>query len=281
MKNRIIFIVFIFCGMFLNAQETPLVLPLWANGAPTGNGLTGAEQHLENGRVANVSVPDITVYRAANPNGMAIIACPGGAYIRLAMNHEGHDMAAWLNAQGITLVVLKYRMPNGHHDIPLSDAEQAIRLVRRHAREWNLNPDRIGIMGASAGGHLAATLSTLYSGADARPNFQIVLYPVINMRNGLPALLGANPSEELKTRYSPDLQAKETTPPAFITVSSDDRLVPHSILYYQALLEKNVHVSLHAYPSGGHGWGFMDSFLYKRQWTEELEKWLRTIPFDK
>ena len=146
----------------LSAQNT-FELPLWPAGAPNSNGLTGTEEDLEGGRVANVIKPSITVYKADKPNGMAIIMCPGGGYARLAMNHEGHDMAPWLNAQGITYIVLKYRMPNGHYEVPLSDAEQAIRLVRQHAKEWNIRPDRIGIMGASAGGHLAASLATLYS----------------------------------------------------------------------------------------------------------------------
>ncbi|MDR1673462.1 MAG: alpha/beta hydrolase [Bacteroidales bacterium] len=277
MKKILIFIGCLCVGMTLTAQEKPLELPLWANDAPNNNGLTGEEQQLENGRVSNISRPSITVYRPANPNGMAIIMCPGGGYVRLAMNHEGHDMAQWFNAQGITFAVLKYRMPNGHADVPLSDAEQAIRLVRQHAKEWQLNHNKIGIMGASAGGHLAATLATLYAGTDTRPDFQILLYPVINMKNGSPSLLGGNASEELKTKYSPDLQVNKDTPSAFITVSSDDRLAPHSILYYQALLEKTAPACLHAYPSGGHGWGFRDDFLYKRQWTEELEKWLRNF----
>lgn len=116
---------------------------------------------------------------------MAVIMCPGGGYGRLAMNHEGHDMAAWFTTQGITYAVLKYRMPNGHHEVPLSDAEQAIRLMRGHAKEWGVNPNRIGIMGASAGGHLAASLATLYSSDATRPDFQVLFYPVISMLKGV------------------------------------------------------------------------------------------------
>ncbi|GHU55240.1 hypothetical protein FACS189411_03300 [Bacteroidia bacterium] len=146
--------------------QTSEEIYLWPNGAPTESGFTGEETQLENGRVGNVSHPTITVYRAAQPNGMAIIMCPGGGYFRLAINHEGHDMAQWFNKQGITYLVLKYRMPNRHHEVSLSDAKQAIRLVRQHAKEWQVNPDKVGIMGASAGGHLTSTLSTLYSGKD-------------------------------------------------------------------------------------------------------------------
>lgn len=131
--------------------EKPVELELWPDDAPNSNGITTPEQKLENNRISNVSEPTLTIYPAAKPNGLAVVACPGGGYIRLAMNHEGHDMADWFNAQGITYAVLKYRMPNGHHDVPLSDAHQAIRLMREHANEWHIQ--KVGIMGASAGGH--------------------------------------------------------------------------------------------------------------------------------
>ena len=160
--KKTLFLSLLFATTMLSAQK-PVELPLWPDGAPNTNGLTGNQEDLEGGRVANVVNPSITVYRPAKPNGMAVIMCPGGGYGRLAMNHEGHDMAAWFTTQGITYAVLKYRMPNGHHEVPLSDAEQAIRLMRGHAKEWGVNPNRIGIMGASAGGHLAASLATLYS----------------------------------------------------------------------------------------------------------------------
>ncbi len=266
----------------LSAQKT-VELPLWPNGAPNSNELSGAEQRQNNGEVSNVTEPTLTVYPAARPNGMAIIMCPGGGYSRLAMNHEGHDMAPWLNTQGITYAVLKYRMPNGHHEVPLSDAEQAIRLLREHAAEWGVNPQRVGIMGASAGGHLAASLATLYSSDKSRPDFQILFYPVISMQKGITHggsrknLLGENPSQELEQKYSLERQVSPRTPQAFIMLSSDDDVVPpiNGIGYFLALRDHKVPASLHAYPIGGHGWGFRDSFTYKRQWTEELEKWLR------
>lgn len=265
----------------LYAQQA-LVFPLWPNGAPNSNGLTGDEQEPEPNRIANVTKPTITVYRAAKPNGMAIIMCPGGGYARLAIDHEGYDMAPWMNAQGITYIVLKYRMPNGHCEVPLSDAEQAITMVRQHAQEWGVNPARVGIMGASAGGHLASTLATHYSSKATRPDFQILLYPVVTMMEATHGgsrrcLLGENPSQELIKKYSNELQVTPDTPQAFITLSSDDAGVPasNSTNYYLALVNNKVSATLHAYPSGGHGWGFRDSFLYKRQWTGELEKWLR------
>ncbi len=287
MKNFITTLL-LFVTTMLSAQNT-LELPLWPAGAPNSNGLTGTEEDLDGGRVANVVNPSITVYKANQPNGMAIIMCPGGGYARLAMNHEGHDMAPWLNAQGITYVVLKYRMPNSHYEVPLSDAEQAIRLVRQHAAEWGVRPDRIGIMGASAGGHLAASLATLYSSDETRPDFQILFYPVISMQPGITHggshqnLLGENPSQELENKYTLEKQVNERTPQAFIMLSADDGAVPpaNGIHYFEALLQHQVPATLHVYPTGGHGWGFRDAFTYKRQWTGELEKWLREgLKFD-
>lgn len=263
-------------------SQNPIELPLWPNGAPNDNGLQGKEEDMGNGRVANINEPTITVFKAKNPNGIAVIMCPGGGYARLAMNHEGYDMADWFNTQGITYVVLKYRMPNGNYEVPLSDAEQAIRMVREKASEWEINPAKIGIMGASAGGHLASTLATHYSSKETRPDFQILLYPVITMHENTHGgskanLIGKTPSKELTNQFSNELRVTSETPKAFIVLSSDDGAVPasNSINYYMALVNHKVSASLHAYPIGGHGWGFRDNFPYKRQWTEELEKWLR------
>lgn len=231
----------------------------------------------------------MAVYPASNPNGIAIIACPGGGYQHLAMNHEGHDMAAWFNAQGITFAVLKYRMPNGHNEVPLSDAQEAILIMKSHADEWKVNPDKIGIMGASAGGHLASTVATHFD-KETRPAFQILLYPVISMDTSISHggsrknllgdnLSGTSPSDELIKKYSNELQVTPETPPAFIALSSDDKTVPpaNSIRYYEALIANKVMATMHIYPIGGHGWGFRDSFIYKRQWTDELETWIRTL----
>ncbi|WP_297273499.1 alpha/beta hydrolase [uncultured Bacteroides sp.] len=279
-------VISFFIGLFISTMifaQQPIEISLWPNGMPNSNGLTGTEEDLEGGRVANVVNPSIAVYRPEKPNGMAIIMCPGGGYARLAMGHEGHDMAAWFTTQSITYVVLKYRMPNGHYEVPLSDAEQAIRIVRQHAAEWNINPHRIGIMGASAGGHLAASLATLYSSQETRPDFQVLFYPVISMKEGVTHagsrvnLIGEKPSAELEKKYSLEQQVNAQTPQAFIMLSSDDGAVPpaNSLGYYEALLKNHVPATLHAYPIGGHGWGFRDNFTYKRQWTGELEKWLR------
>lgn len=270
------------CMTTLLFAQKPIEIPLWRDGAPNSNGLTGTEEDLEGGRVANVVTPSITVYPAAKSGSPAIIMCPGGGYARLAMSHEGHDMAPWINSLGITYVVLKYRMPNGHREVPLSDVEQAIRLVRQHAEQWNVDAGKVGIMGASAGGHLAASLATLYGSNETRPDFQILFYPVISMKPGSTHggssqnLLGGNPPQELIDQYSLANRVTAQTPPAFLMLSADDGAVPpvNSIEYFTALTRHKVPVAMHIYPTGGHGWGFRDNFVYKRQWTGELEKWL-------
>lgn len=262
MKRLSLIMSLLMTVIVLSAQK-PTELKLWPDDSP----------HAAEGAT-------LTVYPAARPNGLAVVMCPGGGYTYLAMEHEGHDMAPWFNAQGITYAVLKYRMPNGRSDVPLSDAQQAIRLMRKHAGEWNFA--KLGIMGASAGGHLASTAATHYT-PETRPDFQILLYPVVSMnlaithRGSHDNLLGKAPSKELEERYSNELQVTADTPPAFILHSSDDGAVPvtNSINYYMALVKNKVSVALHTYPIGGHGWGFRDSFPYKRQWTGELEKWLR------
>ena len=226
--------------------------------------------------------PAITVYTPKNPTGKTVLMCPGGGYTHQASGHEGHDMADWFNAQGITYAVLKYRLPYGDNTIPLADAEQAMRILRKYSTELGVDPKKVGIAGASAGGHLASTLATHYTSAETRPDFQILFYPVISMdantthMGSRKALLGDNPSDELVKLYSNALQVTPDTPKAFIMLSSDDGAVPpaNSIEYYSALIGNKVKATLHAYPVGGHGWGFRDKFPYKRQWTGELEKWL-------
>ena len=223
----------------------------------------------------------LTIYPAKKPNGQAIVACPGGGYAGIATTHEGHDMAAWFNTQGITYAVLHYRMPYGKHEIPLSDAHQAIRYMRKNGEKWGIK--QLGIMGSSAGGHLASTAATHFD-AETRPDFQILFYPVVTMtdythQGSKDNLLGKNPSEELVKLYSNELQVTEQTPPAFIMHSSNDDAVPvlNSINYYLALCKHGVWSSMHLYPIGGHGWGYNESFPYKAQWKDELEKWLREI----
>ena len=255
---------------------------VWPDGAPNTNGLQPNEDEKKNDFPSKIVTPTLTVHVANKPNGKAILCCPGGGYSLVAMNLEGNEMAAWLNSQGYTLAVLKYRMPNGNDEVPLSDALQAMRIMRQHSEEWKIS--KIGIMGASAGGHLASTAATHYT-EDSRPDFQVLFYPVISMqadithRGSRENLIGKNPSEELVNKYSNELHVNAQTPPAFILHSSDDGGVPveNSIRYYQALVKNRVPVALHCYPVGGHGWGYRDSFPYKHEWKGELEKWLREL----
>lgn len=257
--------------------QAPVVIDLWPNGAPNESGLTGPETQLENGRIGNVTHPTLTVYPAKNPNGKVLIACPGGGYRRLAPNHEGHDMAAWLNNQGITLAVLKYRMPNGKIECPLSDGFQAIRILRERAAEFGIDPHQVGIMGASAGGNLATQLATKWTSADERPDFQVLFYATVGAPRVPDLMLGKDASPERIRQYTSVENVNAQTPPAFILCSADDPTVncQNSIDYFMALRRNGISACLHIYPTGGHGWGFLDGFTYKREWTGELEKWLR------
>lgn len=262
----------------------PLSFAVWPDGAPTGNGLKPEDEKINNNRPSHVATAELYVYPAKKPNGTAILMCPGGGYTHLAVDHEGHDMADWFNSMGITYAVLKYRMPNlGHSDVPLSDAEQAMRIIRSHAAEWGVNPNKVGVMGASAGGHLASTLATQYTSPATRPDFQILFYPVITMEEGVTHqgsrdnLIGKKPSKELVDMFSNEKRVNAQTPKAFIMVSADDGAVPvaNSLRYVEALSANKVPFSLHVYPTGGHGWGFRDTFPYKPLWKSELDMWLR------
>lgn len=270
------------------AQQKPVELKVWPYGSPYDNELKGPEKDEGMGRVSNISEATMTVYPAKEPNGTAVVICPGGGYFLLAMDHEGTAYADWFNALGITVAVLKYRMPNGHHEIPGEDALQAIRLLRQHSDEWYIQ--KVGIMGFSAGGHCASTAATHFS-SDSRPDFQILFYPVISFDDAITHqgtkenLIGKNAKAEMTKLYSNELQVTPQTPKAWIVCNTDDKAVPveNSIRYYQALVKNGVHATMHVYPTGGHGWGFNDSFKYKSQWTSELEKWLReeVIPLKK
>lgn len=246
--------------------------------------LVSSEEKLRAIRATDYSKdPAITVYTPKNPSGKTVMMCPGGGYTHEATGHEGHDLADWFNSQGITYAVLKYRLPAKNSDIPLADAEQAMRILRKYAKDLGVDPAKVGIAGASAGGHLATTLATHYTSPETRPDFQILFYPVVSMDADITHmgsrinLLGDNPSDELVRRFSNELHVTPDTPKAFIMLSSDDGAVPpaNSINYFNALLANKIKASIHSYPIGGHGWGFRDSFIYKHQWTGELEKWLR------
>lgn len=216
--------------------------------------------------------------------GRAVVALPGGGYSGLAFEHEGYDWAPFFNKQGIALIVLKYRMPAGDRTLPISDAEAAMKMARDSADVWGLNPADIGIMGSSAGGHLASTIAT-HSKPELRPNFQILFYPVITMDKAYTHmgshdnLLGKDADAELEALYSNEKQVTKDTPRAFIVYSDDDKAVPpaNGINYYLALNKKGVPAVLHIYASGGHGWGANEDFLYANEMRIELSSWLRSF----
>ena len=216
--------------------------------------------------------------------GRAIIICPGGAYFFHAWEHEGIDWAPFFNQMGIAVFVLKYRMPKGNPKVPISDAEQAIKIVRKNAEKWKIDPKQVGIMGSSAGGHLASTIAT-HSKDDAKPDFHILFYPVITMDSSFAELgskknlLGENPDKELINLYSNELQVTKETSRVFITLSSDDTLVvpKNGVSYYLACNNNNVPASLHIYPSCGHGWGFRANFDFHLEMLRELKTWLESF----
>lgn len=214
----------------------------------------------------------------------AVVICPGGGYSHLAIEHEGYDWATFFNQEGIAAIVLKYRMPHGKYEVPISDAEEAIKLVREHSAEWRINPDDVGIMGFSAGGHLASTIAT-HSVKDAKPNFQILFYPVISMnpefthRGSHDNLLGEKPRKKREIEFSNDMQVSRTTPRAWIALSfNDDVVMPiNGSNYYTELYKHDVPACIHVYPTGGHGWGFRSSFDYHIEMLLELKAWLKSF----
>ena len=234
----------------------------------------------------DIEQPSLRVFLPAPElaTGRAVVACPGGGYSGLAVNHEGYDWAPYFNKQGIALIVLKYRMPKGDRTLPISDAEAAMKMVRDSADVRNLNPNDIGIMGSSAGGHLASTIAT-HAPEALRPNFQILFYPVITMDKSFTHmgshdnLLGKDASADLEKEFSNEKQVTKETPRAFIVYSDDDKVVPpaNGVNYYLALNKKGVPSVLHIYPTGGHGWGIREDFLYKSEMQNELTSWLRSF----
>jgi len=242
-------------------------------------------------RIGKVQVPQIEVYlpNKRSVTGQAVIICPGGGYSILAYDWEGTDVAKLLNAHGIAAIVLKYRLPDSlsstaPDQVPLMDAKQAMRIVREKAASWNINPNKIGIMGFSAGGHLASTLSTHFE-EETKPNFSILIYPVISMDKSIAHmgsrnnLIGKQPSEELAKLYSNELQVTANTPPTFLIHATDDQSVPveNSLLYYQALKKNKVPTEMHIYPAGGHGFGLANGNRSLESWPVLLIEWMRGL----
>ncbi len=250
----------------------PVEIELWPSGAPH-----------DNGRMGDTAKVIVYLPEPSKATGRAVVICPGGAYMALAIGHEGCDWAPFFTSQGVAAIVLKYRMPCGQGIVAVEDAEEAIKTVRRNAGNWGIRTDQIGIMGFSAGGHLASVVATLSTG-EAAPNFQILFYPVINMDPSLARVvhdnfMGNNSSKKDIKKYSTDLQVTRVTPRAFIALSDDDHVVlpAHGANYYMQCYRHDVPATLHIYPSGGHGWGIRQDFPYHIEMLLDLKAWLKSF----
>ena len=308
MKTRTLFYaLFIFTFMIPESNGQVISMNLWPDGIP-GFILNSAYQEKAtiidglSSRYEKVTSPAIFPYLPPKESatGTAVLICPGGGYAALAFNHEGHAIAKWLNDNGIAGIVLKYRLPS---DIimkdksvgPLQDAQEAIRTIRRNAKNWNIDPNKVGVIGFSAGGHLASTLSTHYAEKvyelkdtiSARPDFSLLIYPVITMDSSFTHagsrrnLIGLNPSEKEIIRFSNEKQVNEKTPPAFMVHSADDKTVPvkNSMVYYEALVKYGIPSELHIFQKGGHGYGMAGGKDTQSSWPDLCIKWLKASGF--
>ena len=302
-KHRLT-VVACFLSVMISAFAQNHIIPLWDE-VPNARYSNEKEIVEDNEiiRISLVQIPTLEVYLPAKPSatGRAIIICPGGGYRFLAYDWEGTAIAKWFNGLGITAFVLKYRLPNSEsikvsHEAPLQDAQRAMRIVRSQSYKWNINPQDIGIIGFSAGGHLASTLGTQFErpnnfietpvdSLSARPDFMVLIYPVVTMKSGFThkgsreALLGSHPSEALIQQFSNELQVSAATPATFIVHSQDDTAVPveNSLLLYQALKDHEVPVEMHLYSSGGHGYSMAIGKGHLNTWTDRLREWLEGL----
>jgi acetyl esterase/lipase len=267
----------------LNAWTAPIPLPLWNGDAPEGDG-----------KFSDSSKARLTVHLAKQPNGAAVVICPGGGYGGLVTKGEGHGIAEWLNAQGIAGIVLEYRLPAGRPYVPLLDAQQAIRTVRAHAAEWALDPKKVGIIGFSAGGHLASTATVHFDLGEgkntdpiarqsSRPDFAILIYPVISMEEGVHRgskknLMGETPAAGLPDYFSSQKHVTAGTPPAFLAHALDDKVVPieNSRVFYEAQKKAGLPTRLVELPNGGHGLNGYKGPSWDK-WQAESLLWLKEI----
>lgn len=282
MRSLLALLTLVFSTPCIAQDAAPPRMPLWPGEAPVGDGATES---------ANAY---FTVHVPAEPNGTAVVICPGGGYGQLVVGGEGHGIAKWLNKHGITGVVLEYRLPAGRHTVPLSDAQRTIRMVRANAAKWNLDPARIGIMGFSAGGHLASTAATHFDkgnpAADdavervsCQPDFAVLVYPVVTFgehthKGSKRNLLGDNPSPELVKLYSNELQVTAETPPMFLAHAIDDKPVPpeNSRALYAALQSNGIESRYLELPSGGHGLNGYQGPMWDA-WQKQSLEWLAEI----
>lgn len=283
MKKILFTLVALFTMTSAMAQESKYFdIDLWQNGLPNSNGI---DKDPYDDAKRNYK-PSIRVFLPEDSvkTGMAVLVIPGGGYRMLSLGQEGYQWADYLTPKGIATIVLSYRMPNGVTEVPISDATEAMRLIRENATKWGINPNKVGILGSSAGGHLASTIAT-HNPEATRPNFQILFYPVITMdlsythEDSHRALIGENAPKELEDKYSNNLQVTSQTPPAILFLADDDFLVPprNAVDYYLALKAAKVKSSMHIYPNGGHGFGCGKWFRYHDNMMETLFMWLNTL----
>ncbi|SDX90135.1 Acetyl esterase/lipase [Lutibacter oricola] len=286
-----------------NAQNK--TIPLWKKNIPDQKKSSEKEIIEETNiiRISNVQKPTIDIYLASKKlnTKKSVLICPGGGYGILAWNHEGTNFAKWFASKGINAFVLKYRLPGSKsltkpHLAPLQDAQRAIRIIRKNAKKWKLDENQIGVMGFSAGGHLASTLGTHYNfeaykkqdkidKLSAKPNFMGLIYPVISMQDGVTHkgskknLLGKTPSKKMVDLFSNELQITEETSPTFLVHSTNDKAVPvkNTMLFFEALLQKNIKTEMHIYPLGGHGYAFAKDMKQLEQWPELFYNWLMNL----
>lgn len=290
-------LIFIFVAAVLTVAAQDKIVKVWPNGAPTNNGITQPEEKYNGVWVRNVTEAEIYVYLPEkNNSGTAVIICPGGGYAMEAMDYEGYDIASWLKEKGVAGIVLKYRLPNGHKEIPSDDLKRAIRLVRSKAAEWGINPDKVGIAGSSAGGHLVSTVGTHFDPGNknsndplerlsCRPDFMLLLYPVVTFRESFTHigsrvnLIGKTNDWNLVKEFSNELHVTPETPPTFLVLADDDKTVPpkNSIEFYTALKENNVPAEMHIFSQGGHGFGIRKNNLPEDEWPDLFYNWLKAM----
>jgi acetyl esterase/lipase len=279
----------------LRAAE-PQTIPLWPEGVPGLRADAAPETDDGQGRFIGIHHPSMVVYAPppGKANGTAVLYAAGGGYQRVAAGVNGGEIVRWLNELGVTVFLLKYRNAEYGQPAPLRDALRAVRSVRSRAAEWGVKPDRIGMLGGSAGAHLTASAGTLYdapegqTGAEldqmsGRPDFMILVFPVITMQDPVAHgasrrnLLGANPSEELKRRWSVEEQVTARTPPTFLVHSAEDTVavVQNSLLFYQAMVRVKAPIEMHLYPKGPHGSGLDPKLGPTSQWPRLCEAWMR------
>lgn len=299
MRQTIILFLLMSTAIMSSAQDTLLLYKEVPNSKPSPNmekSEWGADKKL---RISNVSIPTMIAFLPPKEkaNGTAVIICPGGGYARLAASHEGTDVARLFNEWGVAAFVLIYRLPNDtimqQKEIgPLQDAQRAIQLVRLNAAKWHINPKQVGIMGFSAGGHLASTAGTHFDHAvienkehvNLRPDFMVLLYPVISFTDSLAHmgsrnnLIGKNPPADKITLYSNELQVNKKTPPVFLVHAKDDGTVKvaNSIHFYEAAQKNNVPSEIHLFDKGGHGFG-MNNATTPDKWMDWLKEWMRKM----